>query len=957
MPRYELNLRDYYRIVRRHIIVIAAVAIGLGGLSFMLTEQVPTYRARATVRIQRASDMTSFLLETFYWSPEDNISTQVRLINSQPVLLKVAQKMDPSLTGLKLEQIVTTRRDLLETLGTLSGQISAQQVESTGLVDIIATILDPDRSGTASERATTLAQYTADAFREYSDEQAGIRTREARNFIEEQLGEVQSRLEISQDSLQSFLEENLDTATADVSGLSVLIDRQRNLLSRIGLLGEQLRRLRSGDFSLPSAGSSIDPAAVSYQVEAFRQLTDLLNRRADLLVTYTPRAPAVRALEARIEEVRGEIRTTLRMDQVSLQSQLDSLNVLLRAYPQEEIRLATLRRAVELNTQLVEQLQTRLQEIRIQENQKSGEVTIVNYPTTAWSDQQGGKGLKTVVGLMLGLMLGVLLAFLLESMDTSIGTIEDVEEYLELPVLAVIPHLGVDKVAARLVQENLQLKDDPNLDMYARLIPQYDPKSPAAEAYRTLRTNLQFATAAAETGEERKNTFVFTSSSLQEGKTTTIINLAITMAQAGSRVLLMGCNMRRPTLYKSFGVPRERGMTDILTGQLPWRECVKTVTDMMVGPLSLQSVMSMPGLDNLHLITAGGIPPNPSELLNSPRFAELIAEVRKEFDYVIVDCPPILPVTDAAVVGRQVDWSVLIYQVGKVPRNALRRARTHLQNVGGHVLGIAMNDVRAEISGYSPYSQYMTKYYGEEKKGRKTLLQRVFGRFRRGGPGREKGAESYTEMHADLEHSWIDVPYHDQTPEKSAEPDRRQLERLPYSRISSSEEEVTGPSAEKSSPDRATAEATGRRSLLDRIPLWAWLVALLVVIVIIVLSLLGVWSGGSTAAVPSPTIRVLAESAPPPGPPTPTSVWSVQAGSFQTEAEARRLVRGLEASAELAAVGIWTRSEEVPGLGTWHRVWVGRFTGKEEGEAAAEQVRRTGLSALALLRSTSAPLP
>lgn len=197
---------------------------------------------------------------------------------------------------------------------------------------------------------------------------------------------------------------------------------------------------------------------------------------------------------------------------------------------------------------------------------------------------------------------------------------------------------------------------------------------------------------------------------------------------------------------------------------MKWQDCVKTVTDMMLGALSLQDIMAMPGLDNLHIITAGGIPPNPSELLNSQRFGELIAEASQQYDLVLIDSPPILPVTDAAIIGRQVDWSVLVYQVGKIPRNALRRAKAHLANVGAHLLGIAMNDVKAEISGYSPYSQYMVKYYGEEARARKTLLQRLRALWSRklGVPAAAKRAEWRQEPRppAEKEHpSWVEVDY------------------------------------------------------------------------------------------------------------------------------------------------------------------------------------------------------
>jgi Mrp family chromosome partitioning ATPase len=693
-------------------------------------------------------------------------------------------------------------------------------------------------------------------------------------------------------------------------------------------------------------------------------------------------------LEGRIREIREHLSTTILQDIELLRTQMEEVDAVLNTYPDDEIQLATLSRDVELNTELDTQLQTSLQEVRIREAEVGEEVSIVNYPTSAIPDQQSGRGLKTVVGIVLGLMLGIVMAFILETLDTSIGTIEDVEEYLEIPVLAVIPHLDVDKMSDRLVDDNPQLADDPNLGMYARLITQYDPRSPAAEAYRTLRTNLQFATAGAGEMMETKNTFVFTSSSLQEGKTTTLVNLAITVAQAGNRVLLMGCNLRRPTIYKSFGLPRERGMTDILTGQIEWRDCIKSVTDMMVGPLSLQEIMSMPGLDNLHIVTAGGIPPNPSELLNSPRFSQMIEEARNEYDLVLVDCPPILPVTDAAIVGRQVDWGVLVYQVGKVPRNALRRAKLHLSNVGAHVLGIAMNDVKAEISGYSPYSQYMIKYYGEEGEVQKTLFQRLRDRFSRKTEDREDKPEikrtllqrllgKIRRAEKEEEAAWVEVDYREDIPEEEGgeEASKDDMEALPFSRVSDDESE--NKSASESGPstpafrvdeehDIGTEEQTGKEppgTWFSRVPLWQWIVLGALIVILILSFVFGFWSHDNTvtAAYATGEVRSSTDDADRPVSQGAMSrgdkVWSVLIGSFKTPAEAESFILARPTISNVASGSYWSRAEEVPNLGVWYRVFAGQYANRADCEIAAQTLRKSGKVSISMSQLIIAPTP
>jgi len=312
--------------------------------------------------------------------------------------------------------------------------------------------------------------------------------------------------------------------------------------------------------------------------------------------------------------------------------------------------------------------------------------------------------------LIIGLMLGLIIALVRETLDTSIGTIEDVERYLQIPVLGVIPHIDMYEIKEVVSQnDEKDAKFEDLLGSHAHLITQLKPKSSVAESYRTLRTNIQF-TNLKKTGQ----IILFTSSSLKEGKSTTVANLAITKAQEGNKVLLVNCDLRKPSIYKIFGLEKEVGLTDIILGKIPWKDAVKDITDLMMGKIRMDDIMKTPGLENLHVITAGGIPPNPAELLSSKGMSDFMEEIRKEYDMIIMDCPPLLPVTDAAILAPKVDGVVLVYQAGRIPRNALKRAKTHLENVRANILGIVLNDITAEISGYYPMSQYQTKYYGED---------------------------------------------------------------------------------------------------------------------------------------------------------------------------------------------------------------------------------------------------
>ncbi|HEX6209614.1 MAG TPA: polysaccharide biosynthesis tyrosine autokinase, partial [Methylomirabilota bacterium] len=292
----------------------------------------------------------------------------------------------------------------------------------------------------------------------------------------------------------------------------------------------------------------------------------------------------------------------------------------------------------------------------------------------------------------------------------SIGTIEDVESYLEVPVLGIVPHIDPRETMQRLIERRPALaRIDPEaLHSHALLITHFDPKSPVAEAYRTLRTNIQFARM-----ERGGKVLVVTSPTLQEGKTTTIVNLALTMAQSGQKTLLVGGNMRRPSLHRFFGIDREPGLSDILVGNARWRDCIRTVADILMGRFEMEDIMAAPGLDNLHIIEAGPIPANPSELLSTSAMTDFLREVSAEYDIVLIDTPPVLPVTDSAIVAGQADGVLLVYQAGKVGRLVLKRAKAHLESTRAKVWGVVLNDVQTEVAGYN-YTHYYTHYYGEE---------------------------------------------------------------------------------------------------------------------------------------------------------------------------------------------------------------------------------------------------
>lgn len=236
--------------------------------------------------------------------------------------------------------------------------------------------------------------------------------------------------------------------------------------------------------------------------------------------------------------------------------------------------------------------------------------------------------------------------------------------------------------------------------MEVTLITNENAKSPVAEAYRTIRTNLQFSKAA---GSELK-TIMITSPTPNEGKSTTISNLGVVMAQSGKKVCIVDCDFRNPTQHKIFKL-ENKGMSNAVVGE------------------TLENVIKPTGMENLWVITSGPIAPNPSELLGSDRMTELLGELKARFDYVLIDTPPIMPVTDAAVLASRMDGVIMLLESGAVSPQAAKEAKTRLEQAGAHILGAVLNkvDVAAGHYGYGGYGKNGYGYYyyyghEEEKK-------------------------------------------------------------------------------------------------------------------------------------------------------------------------------------------------------------------------------------------------
>ena len=226
--------------------------------------------------------------------------------------------------------------------------------------------------------------------------------------------------------------------------------------------------------------------------------------------------------------------------------------------------------------------------------------------------------------------------------------------------------------------------------MLKNLIALKNPKSRSAEAFRTLRTNIQFSSL-----DKELKSIVITSSGSGEGKSTVMSNLAITMAESGKKVILVDCDLRKPSIHKKMGVTNSVGLTNILVQNVKKEECMVKTT-----------------VDNLFIITSGPIPPNPAELLGTQKMRDFIENLKSEFDLVLIDAPPVLAVTDAQILSTIVDGVIFVASYGEAQKNAVVDAKQLIDKVGGKVLGIVFNKVPEAVSGY--YGKYYKGYYGKE---------------------------------------------------------------------------------------------------------------------------------------------------------------------------------------------------------------------------------------------------
>ncbi len=580
----------------------------------------------------------------------------------------------------------------------IAGEV-VEAIPTTNLVNIKFRHSDP-------ELAQKVANTLAEVFVNNNFERATTGSTKAEDLLAREIASLQTKIKQDQERQFNYAKNhNLPLATdtagnleatrlATLSGQLLQAENDRKMLQA----QLQAARNENDPFSVPDVNSSA-------RVEKLRDRISALKERRDaLLIVYTPEWPEVKKIDAQLKGLEAELGKAPSEIVTSIQRRYEAAvsqeNLLRRSYEQQkgtttqqtrdQIDLIAITQELEANKQNFNMLLQRQREFQVNNRDRTNEVSIATYSRLPKTPIGPPRLRNIIIAFLLSLAAGIGLAFLLDFLDDTVKSIEDVDRHLHLPALALIPASRPDR--ARLI--GLPGAPPPVAGDSTALAMIEDVRSPIAESYRHLRTSLLLSSA----GQPPK-TILVTSSQPSEGKTTTAINTAFMLAQTGAEVLIVDCDLRRPRLHVHFEAPNVRGLTNWLSGE--------TDVDGLVQSYEKQA--------NLKFLTSGPVPPNPAELLGSDEMRKLLGTLSERFAHIVIDSPPAISFTDASILSTMVDGVVLVVHGGRSSRAVVRRAKQQLLDVGAHIFGVVLNNVKLETQDYY-YSGYYSGYYSESGK-------------------------------------------------------------------------------------------------------------------------------------------------------------------------------------------------------------------------------------------------
>ncbi|MDR7135863.1 capsular exopolysaccharide synthesis family protein [Lysobacter niastensis] len=681
----EINLLEYWRILRERQWLVVGVTAAVALVALVLTLlATPVFRAGSTLQIERE---TIQLLDVQGLQPAESpydidfYQTQYELLQSRSLAQRVVQDLrlveHPyfAKTVAAVDEAFNernpgkanalgkaqAREDAL--VGTVMGGLTVEPVRNSRLVRVNFDSPDP-------QLAARISNGYGDAFIASNIERRFDASSYAKKYLEDRLTQLKGKLEDSERDLVTFSEkEQIVSVGEDKPSL----DAQNLGDINSALAAAQSARIKAeAQWRQASTGDGLGLP----QVVANTLIQKLREQRATLsadyqqkLGTMKPDYPDMVRLHNQIGEVDrqiatevGNVRAALQAEYGAAQEQETLLQERIAGLKSDvldlqgrSIQYNILKREAETNRQLYDALLQRYKEIGVAGGIGANNISVVDRAQVPDFPHSPRKALNLAVGLLLGGFLGVLLAFLLHYLDKAVHNPKALETASRRPVLGAIPLLGKGATPAQAVA---------------------DLRSPFSEAYRSVRTALQFATSS---GLPRS--LLISSAGPAEGKTTTAVELARNIAQLGKRVVLIDADLRKPSVHRALGLTNEAGLSNLLAGAAASAQVVQTMGD------------------GLSVITSGPIPPSPPELLGGHAFAELLQELGQRFDVVVLDGPPVLGLADAPLLAHHAAATLLVAAAGETRSDAIDAALRRLNATGARVLGSVLTRFDAKRQG------------------------------------------------------------------------------------------------------------------------------------------------------------------------------------------------------------------------------------------------------------------
>jgi polysaccharide biosynthesis transport protein len=733
LPPHESAIGEYLRVlIKRKWMVVICLATIFSLVAISTIRQTKVYEAGGTIEINKPDTSLNFQNSpTFsldYYDPTE-LETELGILQSDLLALQVIRELNldrrPDFGG-KTTPLPQDSLDLspdplqvdpawaTAVLGNFKGSLRVSLRPSTRIIEVHYRSSDPQMAATVVN--TLMKIYVENNRKTRFDS-----TMEASDWLEKQQLDLRMKVETSQEKLVRYQKEH------EILGMD---EKQNITTEKLGELNKELteaesqrmdkesfyRMVESGDpdvvaSSTVSAGAGGPEAqAASQLLESLRgKQADLKIQSADLNTQFGPSYPKLAQLNNQLKEVdlqiqgemkkivskvRGQYMTALQRENMlhdALERQKQEANKL----NESAIEYNILKRDAETYRLLYEGILQKLKEAGVSAGLKANNFHIVDSARPPSYPIEPNIPRNLGFAALLGLASGIGLAFLMEGLDNTIRTTEQAHMISGLAPLGMIP-LGSKSAREGPNPKRLVIASSKEA---VELVTQVRPQSQMAESYRALRTSLLLS----NLGSPPKVIMV-TSALPQEGKTTTSINCAVVLAQKGVRVLLIDADLRRPSIHKTLGMGPRSGLSNVLTGSSTLEQ---TITRTAILP-------------NLFVLPAGTPPPNPAELLASTNMRDVLAQLREQYDHIVVDTPPSLSVTDAVVLSPRADAVVLVIRSGQTSKQALRRARDILAQVNAKVVGVLLNAVDLSSPDYYYYYEYQGKYaryYQEGKSG------------------------------------------------------------------------------------------------------------------------------------------------------------------------------------------------------------------------------------------------